>query len=193
VCELVAMTRDHMTGNLIGSSFGLAFILANLGALPETLAWIIRVLAIIAALGLFVRLFRQHPAGAGAAEPSGDRESRAAMFGVAYWVVVAAEVVVGLLGLLLFNNVLDWPVANVPWIVLVVGVHFVLLARVWHEQSIQTLGVALSVLGVVGFVLAALDISVSGVRLVAGVGAGVIILGGAWWAALQSTTDASRA
>jgi hypothetical protein len=182
-----------MTGNLIGSSFGLAFILANLGALPETLAWIIRVLAIIAALGLFVRLFRQHPAGAGAAEPSGDRESRAAMFGVAYWVVVAGEVVGGLLGLLVFNSVLDWPVANVPWIVLVVGVHFVLLARVWHEQSIQTLGVALSVLGVVGFVLAALDVSVSGVRLVAGVGAGVIILGGAWWAALQSTTDASRA
>jgi hypothetical protein len=182
------MTRDRITGNLIGSSFGLAFILANLGALPETLAWIIRILAIVAAVGLFVRLLRGYPA-AGPVEPGREMAPQTAMFGSGYWVIVAGEVIVGLLGLVMFNTVLDWPVANVPWIVLVVGIHFVLLARVWHEQSIQALGLALSVLGVVGFVLAALNVSVSGVRLVTGVGAGVVLLGAAWWAALQSTTD----
>jgi hypothetical protein len=112
------------------------------------------------------------------------------MFGRAYWLIVTGEVVVGLVGLVLFNAALDWPVANVPWIVLVVGVHFLLLARVWREPSIQVLGGALSVLGVIGFALAALGVSASGVRLVAGAGAGAILLGSAWWAASRPGMDA---
>jgi hypothetical protein len=157
--------------------FGMIFVLVNTGGLPATVAWTLRGLAILAFAGLVVvattgRGREPSPPGSGIT------------FGRRYGMVVIAEVIAIIAGLAVLNRVFDAPEASVAWIALVVGVHFVALARVWQAPHITWLGVALSALGVAGLAMAAFGASDTATATVSGVGSGIVLLGGCWWGAL---------
>jgi hypothetical protein len=63
----------------------------------------------------------------------------------------------------------------------VVGVHFVLLARVWRERSIGWVGGALAVCGALGLGAALAGAPPAAVTVLAGVLPGVLLLAGSWW------------
>src|SRR5665647_2043697 len=55
---LAAMTAEKL-GAPIGAGFGLGFVLANTGALPSSVAMVLRVLAVVAFVAVFVMLRRR--------------------------------------------------------------------------------------------------------------------------------------
>ena len=68
------------------------------------------------------------------------------------------------------------PEFAVPWIALVVGVHFVFLGRAWEIGLYNGLGYVQTALGLAGFALAATGAALSTVNRVAGVLSGVALL-----------------
>ncbi|MEV7615493.1 hypothetical protein [Streptomyces sp. NPDC089799] len=169
------MTKQ-LTGRLIGGAFGLVFVQANAGALPQLFAAPLRFVAIAAFLGLFLnrRGFRAHtPAPVPGPSPRTG-------FGRRYWYVVAAEVLGLAVGLLLIGRVLHTPHAAVGWIAFVVGVHFFGLAVVWHRPSLHVLGAAIAACGLVALVLAVLDAPDAAVALAGGIAPGALLLTTAW-------------
>ncbi|MFB6619644.1 hypothetical protein ACFCV9_36400 [Streptomyces sp. NPDC056367] len=161
--------KKNQLGQLIGGLFGLAFIQANAGALPQALSAPIRVAAVAAFLGLFLSIRRS---STGTAPRAG--------FGRTYWYVVAAEVIAALGGAAVITNVLDTPRATVGWIALVVGVHFFGLAAVWRMHALRVLAAAMSVCGAAGMALAFGGASAATVAAVAGVAPGALLLAAAW-------------
>lgn len=170
------MSNNERIGIMIGSSFGLAFVLANVGGLPNGLALAVRGIAILAFIGLVIRLVRMPVK----ATPTEAPEAGGGMFARRYWMVVAGEIVVGAAGVVIINAGLGWSAATVPWIALVVGGHFLLLARVWQMPEITAVGGAIALCGAAGMVLAALGVSESTVRLVSGALSGCFLLVGGW-------------
>ncbi len=168
--------HKKQTAPLIGAAFGLAFVLANAGALPSTAAVILRVLAILAFLRLFLAL-RHRPAGTPAGAAAAEDAPTAPLFGRGYRLVVAAEVVAGLSGLVVLNPVLHTPKATVGWIALVVGVHFLGLAAVWRRPSLNALAAAMSGCGAAGLALAVADAPAAVIAAVAGIVPGCLLLG----------------
>jgi hypothetical protein len=169
-------------GVLIGASFGLAFILINAGELPSGIDTILRVLGVVAFLGLVGLLFsRRHATSDSPAHPSPG-----GMFGRRFWTVVAAEVVVGWVGVIVVNTVLDTPKAGVAWIALVVGLHCVALAVIWKQSSIHWLGASIALCGLADLSLAVLGSSAAKIAVFAGVTPSSLLLGGGWWATLTS-------
>ncbi|MFJ8435259.1 hypothetical protein ACIQ9P_28585 [Kitasatospora sp. NPDC094019] len=166
--------HNKQTAPLIGAAFGLAFVLANAGALPGAAAVLLRVLAILVFLRLFLAL-RRRPALP--APPGGSAVPAPPVFGRGYRLVVAAEVVVGLAGLVVVNPVLHAPKATVGWIALVVGLHFFGLATVWRRPALHVLAAAMSVCGAAGVGLAAAGAPASVVAVVAGIAPGALLLG----------------
>ncbi len=73
--------------------------------------------------------------------------------------------------------------AVLTWVTVVVGVHFVALARVSKEVSVTWLGWALTGCGVVGLVLAMIHRSSASIAVVAGTVPGAILLAGSFWGA----------
>lgn len=165
------MTAEKL-GSLIGASFGLIFVLVNTGSVPTPLAWLLRVLAVIAFLGVVFAVRRPGPTGG---------TSAGGGFGRGYWLVVAAEVVAIWGGIVLLNGPLDKPDASVAWVSSVVGAHFVALAVVWSNPLFHWLGAALFGCGAAGLLLAALGSATVGVDLVGGVLPGAILLGFGLW------------
>ncbi|MGW5258302.1 hypothetical protein ACWERW_36180 [Streptomyces sp. NPDC004012] len=160
------------TNRLIGALFGLIFIEANAGALPLSVGIPLRVLAIGAFLGLLVALRPGHVSTQTAhAPPQG--------FGRRYWAVVVIEAVVGLTGIVLINGLLRAPLATVPWIALVVGLHFFGLAAVWRLAALAWLGAAMSACGAAGLTLAACGSSAATIATAAGVAPGALLLASA--------------
>jgi hypothetical protein len=92
-----------------------------------------------------------------------------------YWNIVGLEGLALFGGLVVVNGVLGRPEFAVPWIALVVGVHFVVLAQAWRISLYRWLGVVQTVLGLTGFVLAATGAALSTVNLVAGVLSGAAL------------------
>ncbi|MFD0272897.1 hypothetical protein ACFVHB_03175 [Kitasatospora sp. NPDC127111] len=166
---------SNQTGRLIGAIFGLVFVVASAGNLPTAVGVPLRVLAIGTFVGLFIALRRGRTPRAAA-----DRAA-APLFGRGYRLVVAAEVVVGLAGLVLINPVLHATRASVAWIALVVGLHFFGLAVVWRMPSIRLLAAAMSACGGAGLVLAVCGASAAVIAAVAGIAPGVMLLGSVWW------------
>jgi hypothetical protein len=74
--------------------------------------------------------------------------------------------------------------ANVAWIALVVGLHFVGFAFVWKDSSIAVSGTVLFLLGVAGLALTA-TAAREWVPLVSGVCSGFSLLAGSSWAGFQ--------
>ncbi|WP_063752754.1 hypothetical protein [Streptomyces sp. NRRL S-350] len=160
--------RNNQLGRLIGASFGLVFLLRNAGAFPTLVSVPLRVLAVLAFLRVFLAIRRTPPAA--------DDGRATAVFGKGYRLVVAAEVVAGLGGLVVLNPVLHLPEASVGWISLVVGLHFFGLAAAWGMPVVRRLAAALSACGALGMALALADAPFAVTATVAGIVPGVLLL-----------------
>ncbi|MER6032190.1 hypothetical protein [Streptomyces sp. NPDC001851] len=165
------MARGQIN-RVIGALFGLIFIEANAGALPSSAGIPLRVLAIGAFLVLLVALRRGHLSTQTTHAPQQG-------FGRRYWAVVVIEAVAGLTGIVLINGLLQAPLATLPWIAFVVGLHFFGLAAVWRMSALVWLGAAMSACGVAGLALAAWGSSAVIIAAVAGVAPGALLLGSA--------------
>jgi hypothetical protein len=166
-------------GLLIGAVFGTIYVVVNAGTLGSPVGPLLQVVGAAALVALLVFLFRSRPAPAAAAT------SDAIRFGRWYWVVVAAEVVAFFAGTAVLRGPLDLPLAVLPWITFVVGVHFLGLAKVWSAPSLVWLGAALAACGLLGLLVAVVGAGEAVVAVVAGVAPGLLLLGGSWWGAIR--------
>jgi hypothetical protein len=164
------VTADRIA-RLIGAGFGLVYVLVNAGALGSPLDAVLRVGAVLSVAALLGVLLRGGPG------PAGERPP---VFGRGYALVVLAEVA-AVVGGSLALGALGLPGARFPWLTFVVGVHFVLLARVWRERSIGWVGGALAVCGALGLGAALAGAPPAAVTVLAGVLPGVLLLAGSWW------------
>ena len=164
-------------GLLIGATFGLVYVLVNAGALPGPVALVLRVLAAVAYAGLVVTVFRL-------GRPSPGSGGGGVRFSRGYWVVVGAEVAAFIIGNAVLSGPLGRPEAVLPWVTTVVGVHFLVLARVWRTASIAWQGAALSACGVLALVLAFSSAGPVAIATVAAVVPGFLLLAGSWWGVL---------
>ena len=161
------MTRHKRTSIFITTIFGFIYVMANAAYLPATTATVVRLIAIVAAVALFVgtpRPDRPDPPGVG--------------FTRNYWLIVAAEVVVGLGGLAFINGVLGIHDVSVAWISLVVGVHFFGFYVIWGFPVMIWIGVAITACGGAGLVGAAFGESAMFVAVAAGILPGFVLLAG---------------
>ncbi|MCT2582892.1 hypothetical protein [Actinophytocola gossypii] len=168
------MAGDRPVGLVVGSvvaiAFGLVFVEVNSGGLPGGWPLGIRVGGAVVAVALLVAL--AFAARRAAAAPDTDHRG---FVDQRYWRIVGFEGIALFVGLVLLNGVLDWPQVAVAWIAVVVGVHFVGLAKLWHMDLYLVLGAVMTVLGVAGFVLGAAGTSAATIGLVSGVLSGVAL------------------
>jgi hypothetical protein len=159
-----------VTGSLIATSFGLVFVIVNSGALPAPWPLVIRSAGALAAAALVVATFRVARVSPPPLAPGGRGFASRG-----YWVIVAAEVVALFGGLILLARILHHPEMGVAWVAVVVGLHFLALARLWRMPMFTVLGVVMTALGLAGFVLAGSGVSSAAVELVSGVGSGIAL------------------
>ncbi|HEX2903781.1 MAG TPA: hypothetical protein VHO01_10045 [Jatrophihabitans sp.] len=160
---------------LIGAVFGLVYILVNAGKLPDTPAIILRIAAILVFVAVYLAI--RHL-------PADDDEPSASRFDRRYWTVVATELIAGLVGVAVVAGPLHHEEASVAWISLVVGVHFVELARIWAHPRLTVLGGAIAACGVLGLVLAFAHGTDEAVAVTGGILPGTVLLLASWLAAL---------
>jgi hypothetical protein len=173
---------SRYAGLFIGAGFGMLFVLVNTGPpLASAVAGVLRVLAVLAFAGLVAtaswisRFASGSPREPGADPAAGSGELRMDRFGTGYWIVVAAEVVLLFGGFQVLRR-LDAPSeANVAWIAVVVGVHFIAFLWVWQQRTILIPGFLLTGYGVAGLIMASTS-AVDWVPFVAGVLSGVTLL-----------------
>ncbi|HEX6357475.1 hypothetical protein [Actinophytocola sp.] len=159
-----------VAGSLVGVVFGLVFIEVNSGELPGSWPLVVRVAGAVVAAVLLAGLVLVARKGVAEREvPSGG------FIGRRYWNIVGIEGLALFGGLALINGVFGRPEFAVPWIALVVGVHFIALAAAWRIPLHRWLGIVQTILGLIGFALAATGAALGTVNLVAGVGSGVAL------------------
>jgi hypothetical protein len=171
------MTPDRF-GLVVGAVLGLTYVAVNAGVLPFPLGALLRILGGVAFVCILIALRRD------GSTQAGNRPTRRG-FGQGYWLVVAAGVAAGALGIVLLNGPLDLPQGALPWVSFVVGVHFFGLATVWDESSLRWLGGGIGVLGALGLGLASAGASDASVASIAGVCPGALLLTGSLWGAAE--------
>lgn len=133
----------------MGSIGGLAFVLVNSGGVPPGVGWPIRVVGLLAFLTvLWFGVIRN--GGAPVAGPPSSTALRT------YGLSVGAMVVAFPLGSLLLRH-LGHPELILPWVVIVVGAHFLPFARAFAAPLFRRLGIALIGVGLLGGLLAAVS------------------------------------
>ncbi len=167
-------------GHVVAASFGLVFVLVNSAPLLPTL----RIVVCIAAIVMFLVSVAGFVTSLRAT--SHDRSVALGAFSKRYWVIVGVEVVLLFGGLPILRQI--EPAASLGWIALVVGVHFFPLARLWPLGRVQLtmIAIAMTVLGVVGLILAFTTHNADLVALLSGVGSGIVLLGTAFVVALRT-------
>lgn len=173
------MSRDGLAG-LVGAIFGLVFVLVNAGEAAAPYDLLIRGLGLVTFLVVAVLLFRSTR---GAAEPQPQPGA-----GRVYRIAVVAEVVALFGGAQLLNRTGHTDL-SLPWVVIVVGVHFFPLGWAFRAPFFHLLAGALVALGVLGGALALAGAGQAVVSLVAGVGAGAVLLA---FAARPALVDLTR-
>ncbi|GAA3050694.1 hypothetical protein GCM10010464_13780 [Pseudonocardia yunnanensis] len=179
------MTANRL-GLLIGAVFGTIYVVVNASALGAPVGTLLQVVGVAALVGLLVFMFRSRPAPGAAA-------GNAVGFSRWYWAVVAAEVVAFFAGTAVLRGPLDLPLAVLPWVTFVVGVHFLGLAKVWSAPSLLWLGAGLAACGLLGLLVAVTGAGEAVVAVVAGVAPGLILLGGSWWGAIRGGREKAAA
>ncbi|QJY45827.1 hypothetical protein [Pseudonocardia broussonetiae] len=165
-------------GALVGGSFGLVYVLVNAGALGTPAGPAVQAAGVLAFVALLVAVLRRRGTG-----PAGPPR-----FTRGYWLVVLAEAVAIVVGAQVLTA-LGLP--PLPWVTVVVGVHFLPLARMWSAPSLARVGVALALCGAAGLVAAVTGASPAVVALLAGVLPGALLLGGALLGATRPTPVAA--
>ncbi|MGP3910615.1 hypothetical protein [Nonomuraea sp. 10N515B] len=176
---------QRMTGLLVGAIFGAVFVVVNAQSpLNAVTVNLLRAAACVAAASVIGMWFVTARRERSAARPQRN------MFGRGYLIVVAAEAILLFGGLRMLAAWGHPEQANVAWVALVVGVHFIALAPVWKDWGIAVPGVVLTLLGGGGLVLA-LTATVAWVPFISGVLSGVVLLTGAiafGWRAVTTRT-----
>jgi len=156
------------TGALIGAIAGLVFILIHAGSLPDQIALAVRVLGVAGFVAvLWLAVLRQ---------PSAPRPLMNSPRGPwrVYWTSVAVEVALIPVGAIVLSR-LDHPELVLPWVVLIVGAHFMPFAKAFGIPTFRVLAGCLIGLAIGGGVLA-LTVSAAAGTVVAGVLSGVALL-----------------
>lgn len=156
------------TGSTVGAIAGLIFILFNAGALPGPAAPIVRGLGIV---GFIVVMALSRP-GSGDAQPMAPRPDHSAWR--TYWCMVSLELVLLPVGVIVLTR-LGYPELGLPWVALIVGVHFLPFATTFGVPAFRPLAWTLIGLGAVGAALAIAVTDDAG-PIVAGVLSGVALL-----------------
>lgn len=144
--------------------FGCVFVAAGARGLHSGLQAAVRIVAVVAALVLFTALSRVRKAAAPGPRP-----------GRWFWMIVAAELVALAAGLVVINAVARAHALSLPWIAVVVGVHFFAFIPLWRARFYAVLGVVVTVLGAAGFVLYAAGAPALAVQAVSGIGPGAAL------------------
>ncbi|MFF2273481.1 hypothetical protein ACFVTX_14475 [Agromyces sp. NPDC058136] len=158
-------------GHVIGASFGVVFVIANTALLGQPAQLVIGALGVVAAVVVvagFIATIRR-----GGRPPAQDL----ARSHVAFWVIVAIEAALLFGGLAVLNRI--EPAANVGWIALIVGLHFLAFALWWvrGQRELLVVGAVMASLGAIGLVIAFTTHDAALVQLVAGFGSGLVLLG----------------
>ena len=149
---------------LIGTAFGLLFVLINAGALPAPWPLPVRVAGVVLALAVLARVLIGPVAPAPRPAPSAMRT---------YWRWVGIEGLAIFAGTFLLGRI-GLGEFGVLWVIAVVGVHFLPFATAFGRRAYAVLGGVLIALAVVGALLAVL-FGATGAG-VAGVAAGLVLL-----------------
>lgn len=129
---------------MIGSIGGFAFIMGNAGGLPDTAVLVVRGIGVVAFLAaLWFGVIR--PAAGRVAAPPPSREAMRV-----YGISVGAMLVGIPIGSLVINKVLEIPVLTLPWVILVVGAHFVPLDRAFNAPVFSWLGWIMVAIAIIG-------------------------------------------
>lgn len=176
------------SGLLVGAGFGLAFVLANAGSpLTITVGLALRLLA----GGLFAVVLASTFRATRLQAEQVDTEPTKAWYGRRFWWIVIGEVVLLIVGLQVLRITNAPTQANVAWIALVVGLHFIGFALVWKEPSIAVPGAFVMLLGVAGLTVAATSAK-EWVPLLSGVASGFVLLAGCLGAAMVQSGPTPR-
>ncbi len=170
-----------LLGGLVAVGFGLVFVLVNSGGLPGGWTPALRGLGAVTGVGLLALLATRHRrlTAAAAHRPVTTGSDGRRGPGRGYWVIVAGEVLALFGGLSVINQGFEAPRYGVAWVAVVVGVHFVALARVWRLTRFLVLGAAMTVLGVAGAGLGLAGAGDGTIRLVSGVASGFALFAAA--------------
>ena len=164
-------------GALIGAIGGLAFVLVNSGSLPPALVVPVRILGVLGFLAVigFVVIrpwARERP----------DRPPRPSGLRI-YLISVAAMVVLLPVGAAVLGRSASLSGLQLPWVVFIVGAHFLPLAIAYRAWVFAWLGGAMVLTAVVG----ALVVLTTGPQTAGwtGVAAGLELLMASVWPAVQ--------
>lgn len=154
-------------GVTVGALFGLVFVLLNAGGLVDQ-PWTFLVQAVAVVVFAATIWFGVVRARSGIGEPPGPNAM------AIYNVTVIAQLAAILAGAVVLNLV-DRGELVLPWVVVVVGLHFVPFAKTFRAPQFRPLAAALVVVGVAGLLATALGGDWAGPA--SGVAAGFLLLG----------------
>lgn len=157
-------------GSFIGGVFGLIYVEVNAGDLGASAATLLRIAGVVAFGGLLALLAVERRSGTPVTSAARDG------FGSRYFLVVAAEVAAIPAGSVLLNGLFHLHDAVVAWVSVVVGVHFIVLAAVWHMPWFRLLGATIALCGLAGMAAAGFDKSSAAIATVGGILPGALLL-----------------
>ena len=177
----------------MGAAFGLIFVEVNAHTpLAASMSLVLRLLAGACFVALVVVAYPVGAARSGVEArdtQTGFEVATGSWYGRGFWRVVIAEAVLLIAGLQLLRLTGAPTQANVAWIAVVVGVHFVALASVWQEPSVVVLGAIVLLLGAAGLALSATS-AMKWVPILSGVCSGFVLLVGSLGTVAQEAADA---
>lgn len=162
--------KPARVGALVGAVGGVLFVEINAGAVPAPWPAYVRVAGALAFM-LVVWLVLRVPDDPNAYRPD-PRQLQA------FWITVVLEVVAIIGGAQLLVRVFDRPAASLPWVAVVLGVHWLVFHVVFAQEVFVWLGWLTLACGVVGMVVALTQVGPpESVAIVSGVLTGVVMLG----------------
>lgn len=159
----------RVVASVIGGIGGAAYVVINSLQLGVSTSIALGVLAIGALLWILARAWQSRQA------PT-DARARRFHFGLAYWAIVALEVVLIFGGRAVIAGPLQQPRAVVPWLSLVVGLHFFAFVKIWRKMIYLWLGVLITLSAIVAFGLVGIGGTDAVVALFAGIIPGMVLL-----------------
>lgn len=157
-------------GAMIGAVGGVLFVVLNAGTFGTPWTSVVIVLGILAFVLVAWSVLRV-PADPDVVPPDARQLQ-------AFWITVGLEFVAIFAGAQVFIRVVDKPGASLPWVAVVLGVHWLVFHMVFRKEVFVWLGWLTLACGVTGLMVALTDVGeVWTVPLVSGVLTGVVMLG----------------